>query len=60
MIDINLKKRNPAIYKEFMDIVEKLEKHYKDMQDMEFTVEEGNCISCKQEMVKELQMLHLE
>ena len=36
-----LEKRNPAIYKEFMDIVEKLEKHYKDMQDMEFTIEEG-------------------
>lgn len=36
-----LEQRNPAIYKEFMDIVEKLEKHYKDMQDMEFTIEEG-------------------
>ncbi len=36
-----LEQRNPAIYKEFIDIVEKLEKHYKDMQDMEFTIEEG-------------------
>ena len=36
-----LETRNPAIYKEFMDIVEKLENHYKDMQDMEFTIEEG-------------------
>lgn len=36
-----LEKRNPEIYKEFIDIVEKLEKHYKDMQDMEFTIEEG-------------------
>ncbi len=36
-----LEKRNPSIYKEFMDIVDKLEKHYKDMQDMEFTIEEG-------------------
>lgn len=36
-----LEKRNPVIYKEFIDIVEKLEKHYKDMQDMEFTIEEG-------------------
>lgn len=36
-----LEQRNPAIYKEFIDIVEKLENHYKDMQDMEFTIEEG-------------------
>ena len=36
-----LETRNPAIYKEFMDKVEKLENHYKDMQDMEFTIEEG-------------------
>ena len=36
-----LETRNPAIYKEFIDIVDKLEKHYKDMQDMEFTIEEG-------------------
>lgn len=36
-----LEQRNPDIYKEFIDIVEKLEKHYKDMQDMEFTIEEG-------------------
>ena len=31
----------PEVYKEFMAIADKLEKHYKDMQDMEFTVEEG-------------------
>ncbi|MCL2821973.1 MAG: pyruvate, phosphate dikinase, partial [Firmicutes bacterium] len=36
-----LERQNPAIYKEFTDIVERLEKHYKDMQDMEFTIEEG-------------------
>ncbi len=36
-----LEEKNPAIYKEFIDIVNKLEKHYKDMQDMEFTIEEG-------------------
>ncbi len=35
----DLKKENKAIYDEFKDISEKLEKHYKDMQDMEFTVE---------------------
>ena len=31
----------PEVYEEFMYIANKLEKHYKDMQDMEFTVEEG-------------------
>ncbi len=31
----------PEVYKEFMAICDKLEKHYKDMQDMEFTVQEG-------------------
>ena len=36
-----LKDQNPTIYKEFEDIVNKLENHYKDMQDMEFTIEEG-------------------
>ena len=33
--------QNPALYKQFIDIVNKLENHYKDMQDMEFTIEEG-------------------
>ena len=36
-----LRKDNPAVYEQFKDIVEKLEKHYRDMQDMEFTIEEG-------------------
>jgi len=31
----------PETYKEFVDIVNKLENHYHDMQDMEFTIEEG-------------------
>lgn len=31
----------PNIYKELKDISKILEKHYKDMQDMEFTVENG-------------------
>ena len=29
------------MYKQFINIVNKLENHYKDMQDMEFTIEEG-------------------
>jgi len=31
----------PECYKEFMEIAHKLENHYKDMQDMEFTIQEG-------------------
>jgi pyruvate, orthophosphate dikinase len=31
----------PAVYKLLMAIREKLEKHYKEMQDIEFTVQEG-------------------
>ena len=36
-----LKIQNEKIYNEFYDIAKKLEKHYKDMQDMEFTIEDG-------------------
>jgi pyruvate,orthophosphate dikinase len=36
-----LKAENPAVYEQFKNIVETLEKHYRDMQDMEFTIEEG-------------------
>jgi pyruvate, orthophosphate dikinase len=32
---------NPDVYKQLRDITANLEKHYKDMQDFEFTVEEG-------------------
>ena len=31
----------PECYKEFMTLAEKLENHYRDMQDMEFTIQEG-------------------
>ena len=31
----------PDVYKELCNIVEKLERHYRDMQDFEFTVQEG-------------------
>ncbi|MFR5266029.1 pyruvate, phosphate dikinase [Clostridium sp.] len=36
-----LEEQNKEIYDQFMDIVNKLEKHYRDMQDMEFTIEDG-------------------
>ena len=31
----------PECYKEFMKLATKLENHYRDMQDMEFTIQEG-------------------
>ncbi|MFG6331957.1 MAG: pyruvate, phosphate dikinase [Lachnospiraceae bacterium] len=31
----------PACYEQFMKIAAKLENHYRDMQDMEFTIQEG-------------------
>ncbi|MEG1430481.1 MAG: pyruvate, phosphate dikinase [Oscillospiraceae bacterium] len=31
----------PAVYDQFADIANRLEQHYKDMQDMEFTIENG-------------------
>ncbi|MDR2166470.1 MAG: pyruvate, phosphate dikinase [Clostridiales bacterium] len=36
-----LSEENPEVYNEFVVLAKKLEKHYKDMQDMEFTVERG-------------------
>ncbi|MCL2238264.1 MAG: pyruvate, phosphate dikinase, partial [Treponema sp.] len=36
-----LEKKNPVIYKQLVGIKNKLEKHFKDMQDMEFTVQQG-------------------
>ncbi|MGZ5410703.1 MAG: pyruvate, phosphate dikinase, partial [Aeromicrobium sp.] len=36
-----LKSENPDVYDQFVTIVNKLESHYRDMQDMEFTIEEG-------------------
>ncbi len=31
----------PDVYKQFLGVCDKLEKHYRDMQDMEFTIEQG-------------------
>ena len=36
-----LEKQMPEVYNQYVDIVKKLESHYKDMQDMEFTIENG-------------------
>ena len=37
----SLEKLMPALYKELYAIQKRLEKHYKDMQDIEFTIEKG-------------------
>ena len=37
----HLKEQNPEIFEEFKSITERLEKHYHDMQDLEFTIENG-------------------
>ena len=37
----HLHEQNPEAYAQFVQIVAKLEDHYRDMQDMEFTIEEG-------------------
>ena len=37
----NMVNTMPDVYKQFMDITAKLEKHYKEMQDVEFTIERG-------------------
>ena len=31
----------PDVHQEFVDVTKQLEKHYKDMQDIEFTIENG-------------------
>ena len=36
-----LKKRMPEVYEQFMKTIKLMENHYRDMQDMEFTVEDG-------------------
>jgi pyruvate,orthophosphate dikinase len=36
-----LHERMPEIYDQLLDIATRLERHYKDMQDIEFTVQEG-------------------
>ena len=36
-----LKRRMPEVYNKFVETIKTMEAHYHDMQDMEFTVEEG-------------------
>ncbi len=36
-----LEGENPSVFKQFVDVNAKLEKHYREMQDVEFTIEKG-------------------
>ena len=36
-----LEKDMPEVYRQFVEVATRLENHYKDMQDMEFTIEDG-------------------
>ncbi|MDO5775652.1 MAG: pyruvate, phosphate dikinase [Eubacteriales bacterium] len=36
-----MEQKFPAAFKEFTEVCDRLERHYRDMQDMEFTVENG-------------------
>jgi pyruvate,orthophosphate dikinase len=40
-LETELSEKRPKLYQEILDITNKLEAHYKDMQDIEFTIEEG-------------------
>ena len=37
----SMEEKMPKLFQELVDIYKKLEKHYRDMQDMEFTIEQG-------------------
>ena len=37
----DLERTQPEVYNQFVEIAAKLERHYRDMQDLEFTVERG-------------------
>ncbi len=39
--EMSLEQAMPAVYGELVDVANTLERHYRDMQDLEFTVEEG-------------------
>jgi pyruvate,orthophosphate dikinase len=38
---VDLEKEMPEVYKQLRDITSRLERHYRDIQDFEFTVQEG-------------------
>ncbi len=55
-----MKDEFPEIHKELLETMDKLENHYKDMQDIEFTIEKGTYTYFKREMEKELHRQQLK
>ena len=45
----SLEEYMPECYQQLMDLRKKLEEHYKDMQDIEFTIQDRKFICCKPE-----------
>jgi pyruvate,orthophosphate dikinase len=47
-----LEKQDPVIYRQLIEFKDKLERHYRDMQDMEFTIQEGELFLLQTRMGK--------
>ena len=50
----------PKVYKQLEKVSQLLEKHYRDMQDMEFTVEEGTLYMLQTRTGKRTPRQHLK
>ena len=50
---LSLEEAMPEVFAQLDDVRLKLETHYADMQDLEFTIQQKSCICCKPEMAKE-------
>ncbi|MFQ3549023.1 MAG: pyruvate, phosphate dikinase [Armatimonadota bacterium] len=55
-----LAKHNPEIYNQFVEIAKRLEKHYKDMQDIEFTIEKNRLFILQCRSGKRTPQAHIE
>ena len=55
-----LEEAKPEIYRELVDIYKKLEQHYKDMQDIEFTIQENKLYLLRPALENALLKLQLE
>ena len=51
-INTTLEEIMPEAYNDLVDVYQKLEAHYKDMQDMEFTIEAGEALFTSDEKWK--------
>ncbi len=55
-----LAEHNPEIYQQFVEIAKKLEQHYRDMQDIEFTIEKGRLFILQCRAGKRTPQAHIE